>query len=290
MENTFFTWLLHKGLAPRSCKDHQENLHRFEQWAKQEHYSGIDGLCYRELLGYAQHLKSQPLSIATVNIRLNSITKYYEYIKEQGIRDDNPARGLRIKRLGKRVIKDVLNMEQMEALYIKYTQKQKIRENNKAQHGRNCVVLGMMIWQGVHSGELKKMETKDVDLTAGTIHIPATSRSNSRTIQLQPRQIIAMHAYLNGIREQLHPEENELIPGNTYSIINWLVRDLQRTQPGIKNSQHIRVSVIMHWIKQHKIRQVQYLCGHKHISSTERYREEDLENLQKQLNKYHPFG
>ena len=46
----------------------------------------------------------------------------------------------------------------------------------------------------------------------------------------------------------------------------------------------------MNWIKHNNIREVQYLAGHKHISSTEKYRQQEVETLQKSLEKYHPMG
>ncbi len=34
---------------------------------------------------------------------------------------------------------------------------------------------------------------------------------------------------------------------------------------------------------------VQYMAGHKYVSSTERYRTDNPEDLQKELEKYHPL-
>ena len=287
----FYTWLLSNGLTLRSSLEHEKNIQRFAAWAEQENYTNILHLNYNELLGYMQHLKAKELKPQTINIRLISITKYYDYLKEQGAREDNPARRLRVRKPGKRIIKDVIPLEQLETLYRQYIQRGKNKEvKHKLSYQRNVLILGMMIYQGIHSGELRKMELQDINITEGSIYIPATSRSNSRTMKLQALQIIPVNSYLNEVREKLNPRENELIPGNVNNIINWLIGELKNIDPQIKNAAQIRASVIMHWIKLYNIRQVQYLCGHKHISSTERYKEEDLEGLQKQLNKYHPFG
>ena len=40
----------------------------------------------------------------------------------------------------------------------------------------------------------------------------------------------------------------------------------------------------------HSLREVQYMAGHKYVSYTERYQSNDLENLQKKLEKYHPLN
>jgi len=49
----------------------------------------------------------------------------------------------------------------------------------------------------------------------------------------------------------------------------------------------IRTSVIIHWLKQHQLRKTQYLAGHKYISSTEKYVQDDLESLHETVNNYH---
>ncbi|MDD4673691.1 MAG: hypothetical protein PHI03_12220 [Bacteroidales bacterium] len=51
----------------------------------------------------------------------------------------------------------------------------------------------------------------------------------------------------------------------------------------------IRVSVITSWLQHYNLREVQYMAGHKYVSSTERYRTDNLKDLQKELEKYHPL-
>ena len=52
----------------------------------------------------------------------------------------------------------------------------------------------------------------------------------------------------------------------------------------------IRASVTTNWLKHYKLREVPYRAGHKYVSSTERYRMDILEDLQKELEKYHPLN
>lgn len=52
----------------------------------------------------------------------------------------------------------------------------------------------------------------------------------------------------------------------------------------------IRHSVITEWLKEKDLRTVQYMAGHKYVSSTERYLTTNLEDLKEALNKHHPFN
>lgn len=51
----------------------------------------------------------------------------------------------------------------------------------------------------------------------------------------------------------------------------------------------IRASVITNWLKHHNLCEVLYMAGHKNLNFTERYRTDNLKDLQKELEKYHPL-
>ncbi len=64
---------------------------------------------------------------------------------------------------------------------------------------------------------------------------------------------------------------------------------IREKHPEVKDSRQIKASVIMNWLKQYNIRQVQYMAGHKSITSTEAYKNQDLTDLSKQLDLFHPL-
>jgi len=47
--------------------------------------------------------------------------------------------------------------------------------------------------------------------------------------------------------------------------------------------------VITHWLKLHNLRKVQYMAGHRYISSTESYKANNLDGLKEDIAKFHPF-
>ena len=68
-----------------------------------------------------------------------------------------------------------------------------------------------------------------------------------------------------------------------------IIQQTKKLHPEIIDSRQIRISVIMNWLKTNNIRQVQYMAGHKSIRSTEAYRNQDLTNLTRQLELFHPL-
>ena len=281
---SFEYYLKEEGLKHSTISEHLKNTERFIQWTKENELTAIAQINYNELLGYVQHLKrytserNKPLSMQTVNIRINSIRKYYEHLKEEGTIEKNPAKRLFIKGTVRTVVKDVLNYTELENLYqqyLQYLEKKTVREKKKQEQTnlRSKVILGLMIWQAVHSGELKKMEVQHINLQNGTVYIPAMARSKSRELKLATVQIIPLHAYLNA----LPPTQTKLLECSAHSQVTRITSELKGINGIIRNGQHIRASVIFHWLKMYDKRQVQYMIGHKWISSTENYEVQELD-------------
>ncbi len=179
---------------------------------------------------------------------------------------------------------------------------------------RNKVIIGLLIYQGVTTDELHRLEPAHLKLRSGKIWIPGSRHSGSRTLELKAHQVIDLQEYVTKTRSQIltsikkktrrpgrkaeRPDwerlENQLFismngSANIKPSLYHLVRDLKKINPKVKSCRHIQQSVITHWLKMFDIRVVQYMAGHKRIGSTERYQIGHLEDLQEALKKYHPL-
>jgi integrase/recombinase XerD len=133
-----------------------------------------------------------------------------------------------------------------------------------------------------------------VNLSEGKIYIPSGRNSNSRTLRLQSNQILPIKTYLEETRLELLEKRNlqssYLFPAKKSSDMVCKIVDAVKTiNTEIRDSRQLRASVIMNWLKTNNIRQVQYMAGHKSIRSTESYRGQDLTDLAKQLELFHPL-
>jgi integrase/recombinase XerD len=112
-------------------------------------------------------------------------------------------------------------------------------------------------------------------------------------LKLESVQILSIHNYITRTRETIREDrsgENRLFTtGKLDERVSVLIRKLKQDYPQIQSPGHIRQSVIIGWMKTHPIRQVQYMAGHRNIRSTERYRDEDINDLSRQITKYHPI-
>lgn len=81
------------------------------------------------------------------------------------------------------------------------------------------------------------------------------------------------------------------VPMSAPDITKHVKRTYKEVYAGrLVNAQTIRQSVIANLLKAgNDISAVQMFPGHKYPGSTQKYRQNEIENLQSAVNKYHPF-
>ena len=72
-------------------------------------------------------------------------------------------------------------------------------------------------------------------------------------------------------------------------MMTQLMIKVRKINPQVKNAKQIRASVITKWVKMYNLRKAQYLAGHRYISSTESYLQNDMEGLKEEVQQYHPL-
>ena len=282
--------------SQRSISKHKHHLKHFRDWCMMgnKDYEDID---YGSLLEYVKYLKSKKIKDQSINNSLNCIRIYYDYLVLTGRLEYNTARDVRVRCNQKKVLQDLLTAKQLDEILSDFARQPDWSfgsEKIRLLHKRNQVILGLMICQGLICGEVEKLEVSHVNLNECKIYIPSSRRSASRTLKLQAVQVIPMQEYIREVRPELLQkrgvETERLFYDKKFAdLICRITREAKRLNPLVESSNQIRSSVIMNWIKQYNIRQVQYMAGHRSISSTERYKKEDLQDLTAQLTKYHPL-
>jgi site-specific recombinase XerD len=279
--------------SEKSIKEHLLNMQRFITWAETQNYSDIQHITYTELLSYIQHEKQRGIKVQTVKLKLNTLKKYYEYLKHIGIIDKNPTKKINLKGVQKTVTQNIFSYTELEQLYTDYLNLKPEIKNNQAtpfvKH-RNNIILGLMIWQGAVSGEIEKITLEHLNLDQGTIYIPKCRRGAGRELKLFPKQIIQLYQYINETRTKLNPKADELIIGYVDNHVYRLMQELKGINQKVHSASQLRTSIIIHWIKVYGKRQAQYMAGHKYISSTEKFELQEIDTLTDTLLKHHLFG
>lgn len=303
--NTFKTYLQGLGHSTTTIHGHLSALKYLGAWATKENLE-IDQLSYTELLSFTKYYQGKGAGKSTVNKYLLSIRHYFTHLIEQGRATENPAQYLQLKGVVRNKLYDIFTPLELEGTYNRFCNKDfsskrysTLKKIHALEHLRNKVIVGMLIYQGLRSDEIIHLRTQDVKLRKGMIEVPEVKNSNDREMKLEACQIMDLHQYMTEGRKeildttQLQTEKLFVNTGNSpdlHNTLGKLAQQLNTIEPRLKNLKQIRASVITKWLKLYNLRQVQYLAGHKWISSTEEYLQNEMEGLQEEVNKYHPLG
>lgn len=297
MNKAFESYLKSKSYSPRTIVDDLQNVKRFLLWYKSEEICQLSledqaQLTVPELVEYINFLQQDRISPQVINQRLRSIRKYYDYLALEGYEISSFDK-LKVKGQVKKVIVDPLDYSDLEQLYSNYSI---YREERQREQGKNFsgykeatlsrkIMLGFMVFQGLKSAELKRVEKDHINEESGTLFLPGSRRSKSRELKLLSSQMRPLFKLLDALQD----EQTHLFIKDVDNQLFQLIQELRGLNQKVQTATHIRASVIIHWLKLHGKRQVQYMIGHKWISSTEHYELQDLEELTSLLEAHHPF-
>lgn len=207
---------------------------------------------------------------------------------------------INIRGVKKEVIKNTLTSDELEDLYYSY----ETTKGNVLVKKRNKVLLGLLVYQGLTVSNLESLQVENIQLYKGKIDVLGTKKSNGRSLELKAWQLMEFMEYIKEIRPQILEQTNRdtssssieqvfLSLGTSLKLnntLNKISKDLKKINHKYINLNQIRTSVIVNWLSQHNLRKVQYMAGHRYISSTERYQQDDLESLHETVNLYHPLS
>jgi site-specific recombinase XerD len=304
--NDFTTYLLKKGYSSTTTAQHITEANRFLQWIEQQNIDEVETILYNDVLGYVQSLSG--VKNRTKDLYLRGVKQYFNFLISQNIITENPAEHVHLHGIKRKTLYSILNRQELDKLYNDYQIPDEANDKNKNQNWfkqsviaskRNKIILGLMVYQGMNTLELSRLATNDIKLREGKIFIEGSRRSNERELKLEAHQVLDIMEYQLKVREQLlqlNSKETDLffVSAGTSerfnNVISKLMDKLQQLNKKVTSTKQIRASVITHWLKLYNLREVQYMAGHRFVSSTEGYLINDLDDLQEEITKYHPIS
>ena len=282
----FTTYLQQKKMAAVTINAYSKYVERFLTWLVDEDITA-ETFTYNDLLEFMRYCQNKGVTKSSVHMILGIVRHYCNYLIAEKRRNDNPAAGVFIKGLVRKLPTNLLSMDDMEELYKQYQIQLQVDSSKK-------IMLGLMIYQGLTVSEIMKLQSKDIKLQDGKIFIKGTKRTNERLLELKVLQITELQNYLqkNKFKDGaifIEPRKKEVSERNINNRIQYMFNQLKQLNPKVISAKQIRSSVITEWLRKNNLRQVQYMAGHKYVSSTERYQVNNLDDLQNELQQHHPM-
>jgi integrase/recombinase XerD len=293
----FREYLLKNRYSESTIKVHLLRISRLQSWLKDQGI-GDNGMTYPQMLQYTKYLQTEKgYERQSINNELRAIKLYHDHLIEENIAMENPATDMTIRGTRTKAIGELLDNEELEDLYYSYPTAHH-DTFFKASKLRDKVVIGLMVFQGVTTMELHHMQEEHLQLKKGKVDVPSTQRTNARTLKLQPCQMMELLEYMEEARPYLSEKDRGGNPEKLFfgsidqmhSITSRILKTMKENNQKVKGCSSLRTSIIINWLKSHSLRKVQYMAGHRYISSTEKYLQDDIENLHDIVNNFHPIS
>ena len=268
----------------------------FESWLNLQpfklSYKAVRGSDVSEFQNWLY--KDQNKNIKQVNVLVNSIRQVYNVLVANNLVKSNPALNISMEGAIKKAIPPAVPVESLESLYESYPESTPTEIKEK-------VILGLMIYQGLSSKDIVQLTMNSIDMKKGKLTTKRTKKSNERILSIEFVQFSCLQKYIAEVRPELLKYQKgsaeafilaSMGSTNSHNLFANLKEKVCRIESKLLNLAHIRSSVIIHWCKQNPndLVKVQYLAGHRYISSTEKYLESDTLDLSEKLNKYFPLS
>lgn len=292
---TYKEYLEQQNYSKSTIKNYDNAKSRFIEWCKRNH-TKPESIDYKTTLKYIKYLQRKNTTKKTVKHQIGITKSYFKYLLSENYRSDNPIENINIKGVKRIINYNLLEADELEDLYYSFETDNIKNKYHTLTAKRNKVIVGLIVYQGLRTTDLSNLKLEHLQLSKGKIYIPSTKKSNARELELKPWQIMEFISYQNEVRSVIQKQINnytqQLFPINTrFTTITYHInKKLKKYNQNVKDIKQIRASVITNWLGQYNLRKVQYLAGHRYISSTERYVQDDLENLHDIVNNFHPIS
>lgn len=297
--NDFIEYLKKRQFSHSTLDTSRIMLGLYLKWLEIENMEP-EQISYQDLLGFMKYCSNKGTSQRTIQHYMNTVKHFYEHLEEEGRIDTNPVLGVEVKGVKRKVLYHILQPHELHQLYNQYP-------GETQRDRRNKVMLGLLVYQGIRTEEMTRLTVKDIKLREGKIDVLGSRKNNSRLLQLESHQVMDMYDYILQVRPEIMKmepkrksqskiETDQLFigeGGNCYSLSNFMTQlmiKVRKINPSVQNAKQIRASVITKWVKQYNLRKAQYLAGHRYISSTESYLQNDMEGLKEEVQQFHPLG
>lgn len=301
----FKEWLLLKRYSHASATTTIRITEYFRRWAEGEGITELEEISYQDAMMFMQWSSKHGASQKTISNYLNHIRKFYSFLISEGVVKENPVAHIKVQGIKRKVYYDCLSDEELKELYQSYPvtiehEEGKVippQHRNVLSRRRNKVIVSLLVHQGLRVEEVATLHLQDLQLREGKITVHQQRRTASRVMNLASHQVYELMDYVHEVRKEFLKEvgatDKLFIQWNNgenfYGITQGILKTLRTINSRIKNLDQIRASVITQWLRIFDLRKVQYLAGHKYVSSTEAYKANVIDELQEDVRKYHPL-
>lgn len=276
-----------KHSSDNTVSSYLRDLQQYLRWLESEELAP-EKAAQADVERYTRYLLSLGKSVATATRALAALKSFYTYLMSVGAVSRNPARGLALEKV-ERKLPQILTSKEVE-LFL---------EQPDARDAKGCrdkAMLELLYATGIRVSELIGLDVEHLNLSAGFLRCPGAKKE--RIIPLYPTAVRALDDYLRHVRPQMieQPEEPSLFVNMNGSRMSrqgfWKIIKHYQELAGIQKDitpHTLRHSFAAHLLENGAdLHSIQEMLGHADISSTQVYTQVVNQKLKDVYNKAHP--
>lgn len=289
-----------RNFSEHTIRNYSIDVSDFLRWANRNELDPFS-LNRRQARRYLGELDSAAYKRTTVNRRLSAVKTFFEWLKVNGIVEQDPFSALSGPKCASRLPKSINSLEMDRLLEVHASALSDLEEgsNDFANTVRNQALLELIYAAGLRISEASGLLMGNVDLSSGQVKVLGKGKKE-RIIPIHEGAIEYIRLYLKKGRPVLansdSPENLFLSPrGNAYSP-DCIRRMFKKTLSAAGLDPTLSPHALRHsfatdvLVGGADLRSVQEMLGHSSLSTTQIYTHISDERLKDVHHQAHPRG
>ena len=284
--------LARRGASKHTLRNYESDLLQLVEYCTPPGEEGaplleqVDLPLLREWLA---SLYDKGLTTISIRRKIAAIRAMFKFLRQEGITETNPATRLRTPRPGQR-LPDVMSAEKTNNMLDAVESGEPVE---KPSRERDIAFLELLYGCGIRVGELVGIDLDDLDLSEGWLKVHGKG-NKQRQVPVGERAVDAVNRYLAS-RSAAADERALFENGQGRRLSDRQVRRLVKfyatfvTGDSTVHPHSFRHAYATHLLSDGAdLRAIQELLGHARLSTTQKYTQVSLRDLQAVYDRAHP--
>ena len=283
--------LTRRGASKHTLRNYGSDLEQFARYFEvpgtaAPAFEQIDLALLREWLG---GLYDHKLTVVTVRRKLAAVRAVFKFSLQEGVISKNPATRLRTPKI-KEQLPEVMSAEKTNNLIDAVESGEVVEMPDKE---RDIALLELMYGCGIRVSELVGINLEDIDLRGGWLRVRGKG-NKERQVPVGVRAVDAVNVYLAG-RKAPASERALFLNSRGARLGDRQVRRLVKLYAIlVAGDSTVHPHSFRHAYATHllsdgaDLRSIQELLGHARLSTTQKYTQVSLKDLQMVYDRAHP--
>lgn len=280
-----------RGASKHTLRNYGSDLEQFADYLEPPDETApaveqIDTALMREWLA---HLYDQGLTVTSIRRKIAAIRALFQFLRQEGLLDQNVAKRLRIPKAKQR-LPEVPSAEKTNNLLDAVEAGEPVEKLSKE---RDLAILELLYGCGIRVSELVGIDLDDIELREGWLRVRGKG-NKERQVPVAGRAVAAVERYLE-VRPSLPNEAAVFLNSRGKRLSDRQVRRLVKFYSvAVLGDSTVHPHTFRHAYATHllsdgaDLRAIQELLGHARLSTTQKYTQVSLRELQAVYDRAHP--